>query len=110
MSKWIRKDDRVVVLAGNDRGRVGVILSRKGDRVVVQGVNVKKKHRKQRTSAMPAGIMEHEAPIHISNVALCNEAGQAIKLKVRQDAQGNKELFFVEAGKDVLHRQVHKHK
>ncbi|MBE1236285.1 50S ribosomal protein L24 [Phaeovibrio sulfidiphilus] len=66
----IKKGDRVVVLAGRDKGRKGTVLKAlpKEDRVVVQGVNLVKRHTRQdRTSE--GGIIEKEAPLHVSNVA-----------------------------------------
>jgi large subunit ribosomal protein L24 len=66
----IRKGDRVVVLTGRDKGKSGEVVRvmRKDARVVVQGVNVVKRHtRPSRTEA--GGIIEKEAPVHISNVA-----------------------------------------
>ena len=67
-----KKGDKVVVIAGKDKGKEGNILAvlRDENRVVVEGVNIVKKHRKP-TQANPDGaIEEKEAPIHISNVAL----------------------------------------
>lgn len=72
----IRKGDEVIVLAGRDKGRRGVVLERVGpDRVKVEGVNVVKKHVKANPMANnPGGIVEKTLPIHISNVALFNPA------------------------------------
>ena len=70
MAARIRKGDKVVVLTGRDKGRTGEVLRVIPDeaRVVVQGVNVVKRH--QRPSQLsPGGITEKEAPLHISNVA-----------------------------------------
>lgn len=66
----VKKGDRVVVIAGKDKGKTGEVLSAspKEQRVVVQGVNLVKKHRKP-TQAHPGGIVEQEAAIHVSNVA-----------------------------------------
>ncbi|HXI88277.1 MAG TPA: 50S ribosomal protein L24 [Parvularculaceae bacterium] len=71
MAAKIRKGDRVVVLAGKYRGVEGEVLQvmPKEDRVLVRGVNVIKKHQRQ-TQTERGGIMQREAPIHISNVAL----------------------------------------
>ena len=81
MSKWIRKGDRVLVIAGNDKGRAGEVLSRDEDRVVVQGINIRKKHMR-RTQEMQGGrIVEMEMPIHISNVQLCNKDNQPLRLQ-----------------------------
>jgi large subunit ribosomal protein L24 len=66
----IRKGDRVVVLTGRDKGKTGAVLRvmPKEQRVVVQGVNVVKRHtRPDRVSA--GGIIDKEAPVHVSNVA-----------------------------------------
>jgi large subunit ribosomal protein L24 len=109
MSKWIKKDDKVVIIAGNDRGKVGKVLFRRADRVAVQGINIRKKHAKRNTRAgASAEILEMEMPFHISNVSLCNSEGKPIKLKVKQEKDGNKGLFYIENGKEVLHRQLKK--
>jgi len=66
----IRKGDKVVVLAGRDKGKTGEVVKAmpKEDRVIVQGVNMVKRH--QRPSyTQQGGIVEKEAPIHVSNVA-----------------------------------------
>jgi large subunit ribosomal protein L24 len=67
----LKKGDEVVVLAGKDKGKSGEIIAvrREDSRVVVRGVNVVKRHQRQ-TQTQQAGIVEKEAPIHISNVAL----------------------------------------
>jgi len=67
----IKKGDEVIVISGRDRGKSGEVLEmRRGeDRAVVQGVNMVKRHQAPSTS-QPGGIIEKEAPIHISNLAL----------------------------------------
>jgi len=71
MAAKIRKKDRVVVLTGKDKGKVGEVLLvlPKEDRVVVQGANVVKRHRRPSQVNPQGGIEEFEAPIHVSNVA-----------------------------------------
>jgi large subunit ribosomal protein L24 len=66
----IKRGDRVVVTAGRDRGKQGEVLQvlRKDDRLIVQGVNLVKRHQRP-SAAHPGGIVEKEASIHISNVA-----------------------------------------
>ena len=92
----IKKGDDVVVIAGKDKGKRGVVLTVQGDnRVVVQNINMIKRH----TKANPArggtgGIVEKEAPIHISNIALFNPASR------KADRVGIKVL---ENGKKVRH-------
>jgi large subunit ribosomal protein L24 len=69
----IRKGDKVVVLAGKDKGRSGEVLSvaPKEDKAVVRGINMIRKHQKQ-TQAQEGGIITKEAPIHLSNLALAD--------------------------------------
>ena len=72
----IRKDDEVIVLTGRDKGKRGAVLRiiTKTDRVLVEGVNVTKRHVKPSQTDPQGGIVEREAPIHISNVALVDPA------------------------------------
>jgi large subunit ribosomal protein L24 len=66
----IKKGDRVVVVTGRDRGKQGEVLRvvRKEDRLIVQGVNMVKRHSRP-SAGHPGGIIDKEAPIHVSNVA-----------------------------------------
>ena len=82
MSKRILKGDRVLVIAGNDRGRTGEVLSRGEDRVLVQGINIRKKHLKRTQQTQGGRIVEMEVPIHVSNVCLCDKEGKRLKGKV----------------------------
>ncbi|EUJ40819.1 50S ribosomal protein L24 [Brochothrix campestris FSL F6-1037] len=68
----LKKGDKVQVLAGKDKGKQGVILSilAKKDRVLVEGINMIKKHAKPSNDNPQGGILNIEAPIHMSNVAL----------------------------------------
>jgi len=69
----IRKGDKVVVLAGKDKGRSGEVLSvsPKEDTALVRGVNMIRRHQKQ-TQSQEGGIITKEAPIHLSNIALAD--------------------------------------
>lgn len=108
MSKWIRKGDKVVVTAGNDKGKTGEVILRKEDRVVIQGVNIRKKHAKRQQKAPGAEILEMEMPLNICKVALCNSDGKPVKAKVRVAKNGAKELYYLEGDKEVTLRQVTK--
>ncbi len=68
----IRKGDRVRVLAGKDKGREGVVSDAFPaiDKVIVEGVNVAKRHTRPRSAEDPGGIIDKEMPIHVSNVAV----------------------------------------
>ena len=72
MALQIRKGDTVQVIAGDDRGKVGRVLSvdREKSRIVVEKVNFVKRHTKPRKAGVQGGILEREAPIHLSNVML----------------------------------------
>ena len=74
MASRIRQGDNVVILSGKDRGKTGKVRTvlPKEDRVVVEGVNIVKRHTKARGPGQPGGIIEKEAPLHISNVAIAD--------------------------------------
>lgn len=109
MSKWIKKGDRIVAISGNDRGNTGTVLSKKGNRVIVEGLNLRKKHYKPRREGERGGIFPVEGSIHISNVAIADGDGNPVKLKVRF-TEAEKELFYIRDGKEVVHRTIRKKK
>lgn len=108
-SKKIRKGDNVLVIAGDSRGRTGTVLSLNGEKAIVQGVNVRKKHVK-RTQQTPGRIVEMERPVHISNLKICVEGEQGVKLKVRTDKKGSREYVYHQDGKEQVYRSVKKPK
>lgn len=111
MSKKLREGDKVVVLTGNCQGKSGLVLSRNDDKVIVQGVNLKKKHVKKSEQNPQGGILEFEAPIHVSNVCVCNENGEPLKLKTRVNQKTQeRELYYLDKGKEVLYRPIKKKK
>ncbi|MDR3214497.1 MAG: 50S ribosomal protein L24 [Azoarcus sp.] len=100
----IRKGDEVVVIAGKDLGRRGTVLRRVGDeRLLVEGINRVKKHaRPNPLKGEVGGIVEKEAPIHISNVALFNPASQkGDRVGMRMLEDGRKVRFFKSSGELV---------
>lgn len=107
MNKWIKKGDKVVVIAGNDRGRTGVILRRTESHVVIQGMNIRKKHAKRQKEVQTPTIIEMEMPIHISNVCHCDDEGQAVRVRARRSNQG-KELFYKKDDKEIVLRALKK--
>jgi large subunit ribosomal protein L24 len=68
----IRKGDRVMVISGKDRGKTGLVMEvrPREQRVIVEGLNIVKRHTKPRPPNEPGGVIEKPAPIHLSNVAL----------------------------------------
>lgn len=105
-SKKIRSGDKVVVIAGNAKGQNGKVIRCVGEKVVVQGLNMCKKHVKRSEQNPKGGIVEFERPIHISNVCACDEAGQPLKLKTRFDSAGQKELVYDKDGESVVWRSM----
>ena len=106
MSKWIRKGDKVLVIAGNDKGKFGEVLSRNKTRVVVQGVNIRKKHMKRRDQNTPAEIVSMEISINITNVVPCDAEGKKVRLKSSINAEGRKELVYFQGENNVVWRTV----
>jgi large subunit ribosomal protein L24 len=96
----IRKDDQVQVIAGKDAGRSGrvVKLFLDRDRVLVEGVNYVKKHQRiqsQRGGAQEGGIIETEAPVHVSNVMpICPSCGKATRVGFVYETEGDRRSKF----------------
>lgn len=99
----VKRGDQVVVTTGRDRGKKGEVLTvlRGEDRVLVRGVNVVKRH--QRPSRVSAGgIVDKEAPIHVSNVALVDpKSGEATRVGCRLNDQGKKVRFAKKSGETI---------
>ena len=99
----IKKGDQVVVIAGKDKGKRGDVVRVAGDKLVVSNINVIKRHTKPNPQAgQPGGVIEREAPIHISNVMLFNPAsgkGERVGIKVLED--GRKLRVFRSSGEAV---------
>ncbi len=68
----IRKNDNIVVITGNDRGKTGKVLKvfPKTSRIIIEGINLRKRHTKPNQKNPQGGILEKEAPIHVSNVMI----------------------------------------
>ena len=89
----IRKNDTVLVIAGKDKGKKGKVRFShpKDEEVVIEGVNFIKKHAKAKGQARQAGIIELEAPIHLSNIMLlCNKCNRPTRIGFQLLADGKK--------------------
>ena len=89
----IRKNDMVLVIAGEDKGKKGKVRLAypKDERVLVEGINLIKKHARARGTAKQAGIIEQEAPISVSNVMLlCNKCNHPTRIGFRFLEDGRK--------------------
>ena len=102
MNKY-KRDDEVIVITGRDKGKRGTISQIAGDRVFVVGVNMVKRHTKPNPNAgQPGGIIEREAPLHISNVAIFNpETNAADRVGIQIDEDGNKLRIFKSNGQVI---------
>ncbi|HWA17969.1 MAG TPA: 50S ribosomal protein L24 [Devosia sp.] len=91
MAAKIKKGDKVVVLAGKDKGKSGNVLSviPSETRALVQGLNLVRRHTKQ-TASQDAGIFTKEAPIHLSNLALVDAAGKPTRVGFKIQDDGKK--------------------
>ena len=99
----IKKSDEVIVITGRDKGKRGEVLTVRPDgRLVVSGVNVAKKHQRGNPNlGQPGGIVDKEAPIQASNVAIYNdETGKADRVGFRIDG-GKKVRFFKSTKKPI---------
>ena len=100
----IVKNDQVIIIAGKDKGRVGnVTRVLANNKLVIQGMNVAKKHQKGNPQAgVPGGIIDKEMPIDVSNVMLVNpstDKGDKVGIKVLDN--GKKVRFFKSNGEVV---------
>jgi large subunit ribosomal protein L24 len=91
MASKIKKGDKVVVLAGKDKGKTGQVLQviPTETRAVVQGLNLVRRHTKQ-TASQDAGIFTKEAPIHLSNLAIADANGKPSRVGFKINADGTK--------------------
>ena len=99
----LRKGDDVVVISGRDKGKTGSILRviRSEDRVIVDGINMVKRHTRP-SQAQPGGIVNKEAPIHISNVALADpKDGSATRVGYKFLEDGRKVRVAKQSGEVI---------
>lgn len=98
----IKKNDKVMVLAGADKGKTGKVLAvfPKTQRVLVEGINFIKKHQRQTSANAPSGIIEKEAAIHVSNVALIQD-GKPVKVGYKFLDDGRKVRFLKTSGEII---------
>lgn len=90
----IKRDDKVIVIAGEHKGSEGKVIRvmRDQNKAIIEGVNMIKKHAKPSAQNPQGGIVEKEAPIHISNLSLTTTEGEATRVGYRED-DGNKVRF-----------------
>ena len=102
MAAKIKKGDRVVLLAGKDKGKEGRVLKvmPKDERVVIEGLNIAKRHTKPTQTDPQGGIKNKEMPVHVSNVAIVDSAGKPTRVGFRMD--GDKKVRFAKTNGEVI--------
>ena len=103
MAAKIKKGDRVVVLTGKDKGKVGNVTKvfPKEQRVLVQGLNLVQRHTRPTQGDPQGGIKTKEAPIHVSNVAIADANGKPTRVGFREE--GGKKVRFAKTTGEVIH-------
>lgn len=99
----IKKGDKVIVITGADKGKTGIVQRAypKLDKVVVEGVNIKKKHRKPTQQNPEGSILEIYAPIHVSNVALIDpKTKKATRVGIKE-VKGQKVRYAKKSGETI---------
>ena len=98
----IKKGDKVVVIAGKDKGRTGEVVSvlPKEDRAVVSGINVVRRHQRQ-TQTAEGGIISKEAPVHLSNLAIADpKDGKPTRVGFK--VEGDKKVRYAKRSGEVI--------
>jgi large subunit ribosomal protein L24 len=111
MGMKIRRDDMVKVISGKDRGKTGRVLSvnPRKQKVVVEGLNIQKRHTRprtlrdtQRTQEAAGGIIEAPGPIHVSNVQLLDpKSGDPTRVGLKRDKSGRRVRVAKKTGTDI---------
>jgi large subunit ribosomal protein L24 len=103
MAAKIRKGDKVVVLAGRDKGRSGEVIEVRPDenRALVRGINMVKRHQRQ-TAQQEGGIISKELPVHLSNIALADpKDGKPTRVGFKVQPDGKKVRIAKRSGAEI---------
>ncbi|CAB5505183.1 LSU ribosomal protein L24p (L26e) [uncultured Gammaproteobacteria bacterium] len=100
----IKVKDEVILITGKDKGSIGTVTKITDNKVVVEGLNLAKKHVKSNPNAgVTGGIIDTEMPVAVSNVAIYNaKTKKADRVGLRTDKDGNKERFFKSNGDSIV--------
>lgn len=104
MTIKLKKNDNVIVLAGKEKGKTGKILriDNKKNRVYVEKVNMVKKHIKPRSAQEPGGIIDREAGLDFSNIALyCPKCKKAVRFSIKIEENNNKKRICKKCGSEI---------
>ena len=100
----IKQNDEVIIITGKDKGSIGTVTKVLESKVIVEGLNLAKKHvRPNPKAGVQGGIESKEMPLSISNVAIYNaETEKADRIGLRVNAEGVKERFFKSNGEAIV--------
>ncbi len=104
MSARIRRDDIVISISGKDKGKRGKVLKLFPckNKAVVEGINMVKRHTKQKKQDQPGGIIEMEAPINLSNLMpYCPKCGRGVRIGIKFVADGKKVRICKKCGEGI---------
>jgi large subunit ribosomal protein L24 len=105
--KKVHKGDRVIILAGDDRGKEGLVLkvdSAKG-KAIIEGINFVKRHQRPTRTAPQGGILEKEAPVDMSNLmVICGKCNAGVKTRTVTLSDGNKVRACKKCGEMLVSR------
>jgi large subunit ribosomal protein L24 len=100
----IKKNDRVKIIKGKDRGKTGKVLRIESskNRLYVEGINIVKKHMRQKDQNNPGGILKKESPVNISNVELiCPNCGKAVRVGFKVKESGEKTRICKKCNQEI---------
>ena len=100
----IRRDDKVIVISGKDKGKTGkvIVVDPKAGKVIVEGVNVAKRHQKARKQGEESGIIKKETPIYASKVMrVCPKCDKPTRAAFGTDKDGNKVRICKKCGAEI---------
>jgi len=100
----LKKGDKVVVIAGKDKGTSGTIVRviTRENKIVVDGVNIAKRHKKPSAQSRAGAIVDIAMPIHVSNVMLADpKGGQPTRVKITRTEKGVRTRVAVKSGQEV---------
>jgi len=101
MGTTFRKNDQVIVIAGDDKGKSGRLLKviRDKNRVIVEKVNFMKRHTRARAAGQQGGVIEREAPVHMSNVMhFCAKCQAGVRITTKVSSDGKRERYCARCG------------
>jgi len=101
----VKKDDRVKIISGDDKGKTGKVLEiiTDSNRAIVEGINIVSRHTKPNAQNQQGGIIKKEAPIHISNIAVLDKSDVATKVGRKKNEEGKTVRFSKKSdNKDII--------